>query len=131
MPGKPRTSKINRLSSVDAAYIAGFLEADGWITCHHGSGKHVPRVGVGQKNLYILYWLKDTVGAGHVPIRNPTKKLTNVGAVRGSHWRLSARLEVEDFLLQISPYMKLPEKIQRARLIATGKCARSENHQET
>jgi len=77
------TGKINnpckKLDTLDAAYIAGFIDADGWIGTRVEQGtihrrykngvNRTPAVQITQKFLGILEWIQETTGVGNISLR--------------------------------------------------------------
>jgi hypothetical protein len=95
--------KVNRLSLIDAIYIAGFIDGEGTITIHKYSGKYLPRVMVSSTNKEILFWIKEKVGKGFISERKWKNKKWKTGYV----WILDGNLTVKNFISQIFQFLKI------------------------
>jgi hypothetical protein len=92
---------VKQSTPVQWAYIAGIFDGEGCLT----KEKTVYRVGIAQKDLRLLVWLKETLGVGTVH----THKDGHCSA-----WRLSQTREVYDFLWHVFPYLI----VKRAKALA-------------
>lgn len=87
--------KLNKLTNTEAAYIAGFLDGEGSIY-----GKTV-KITQAEPQQEVLYWIKDTVGAGCVDLhRTKTDKWNNC-----YRYRIQSKKMGREFLSQLLPYL--------------------------
>ena len=106
---KPGLSKI--FTPTEAAYIAGLIDGEGWITVQRNM---YYQVGIGMTHLGVIEWLRETVGEGSFKTRKPSPSSKPTHKPR---WELcfNGSLVVRDFLMQIVPYMIVKkEKAQEA-----------------
>jgi hypothetical protein len=105
-----KANKVTRgkVSKTELAYIAGFLDGEGWITLYKSkdiSRKKYPRfeyqVGICNNNKGVINWLYDTFG-GSIRTRNKQ----NLKWQDNYLWKLSSN-QASDFLKLILPYMRL------------------------
>lgn len=85
----------------DLAYLAGFIDGEGCIEFGHG-GKSV-RVSVSQAYPEVLDWLVD-LGWGRL---FPGEVVYESGVKRRFRWKVQAKGEVQQFLEEIEPHLKL------------------------
>lgn len=82
------------------AWLAGFFDGEGCITlyCNPGTELKVPRVGIGQKNAFeLLTEIQQVYGGG-----------VNIHKGKGMfRWFCSSRTEIQRFLTDILPYLKV------------------------
>lgn len=101
--GKPQGTYVSQSSGlpkspspIEWAYIAGVFDGEGSLTTDNKDARNY-RVSVVQKDHTLLYWIRQTVGAGYV-------QLVNGGKDTGTY-RLQRQRQVFEFLLAIHPYL--------------------------
>jgi hypothetical protein len=104
---------MNKLSSEDAAYIAGFIDGEGCISyARYKSGEGVNyqlAVIIGNTNLEVLEWICLVVGEGKP---RPTKRKRNSKQMYVVRWCFSVAATL---LEQVLPFLKV--KRARAALV--------------
>lgn len=110
------------VSKTDYAYIAGILDGEGHISLikHNAYGKHKKkyensyvysvRVGITNKDKTLIDWLQSTIGGNVLKDK----------AARPSfiyRWTFNGTAKLEQFLLSVIPYMRIPGKIERAKIV--------------
>lgn len=104
---------MNILSLEEAAYLAGLIDGEGSVMLTNTAGTfRAPMVTISLNELGVLDWVKECVGGGCV-IRKSKRQdhhadqfaysIKNTRAVR--------------LLEQVTPYMRVPKKLARARII--------------
>lgn len=104
--------RLNEVSEVDAAYIAGFFDGEGCVSLgmHNkrsttGRGYHYLRVFVANTNLEVLEWLSKTLGFGHP---QPQKKKEGQRQV----WRyMLSGVRAISFLEIVYPYLQVKKNL--------------------
>jgi len=95
-----RGSKCNRLKSTEAAYIAGFLDADGSVMFYSRKGKTFLRVAFTNRSHRTLAWIRGKANVGNVTTAKRYSK---------NHqpcWHLFTNSDAASTLLeQVAPYM--------------------------
>lgn len=62
----PERKEMNKLSHMDAAYIAGIIDGEGTFNLVKYRGRMSPILRIPQVDPRLCYWLKETIGLGHV-----------------------------------------------------------------
>ena len=102
---------INKLSDVDAAYIAGLIDADGTVTVS-GRDAPSPMVLVVNGNMPLIRWLLSTIGGGcaYETKTRPTRPDQN-----DAHWNAVHRFQITGLkavalLEQVSRFMRVKHR---------------------
>ena len=109
------------MEKTDYAYIAGLLDGEGHLSLikHNawGRGKkydtsfvYSVRVGITNKDKTLINWLVSMVGGN----------VCKDKAARPSfiyRWTFNGTAKLEQFLLSVLPYMRIPSKIERAGIV--------------
>ena len=97
---KPGLDK--KLKCSEAAYLAGIIDGEGWITIERGL---YYMIGVGNTSLELLEWIQNVVGAG-------TIRKNKIYGNQKQAWtyKLSGALPVHDLLKQIRKYMIIKQE---------------------
>ena len=93
-------NKVKQLNGTEKAYIAGMVDADGYITM---GTKKQPQIGITNSCKRMLDWISEIIGHGkieHKGYNEKTQKTTYV-------WRLCGMASIKCLLEQISPYLKI------------------------
>lgn len=112
---------IREISNIDAAYMAGMIDADGMITVSSPSKsiapmsytpRERPLVVVTNSDMELINWLKDTIGAGTA---YETKSQPNRPDQDENNWNKVHRFQMSGWkairlLEEISPYLKIKKK---------------------
>ena len=108
-----REVNVNQLSDVDAAYLAGLVDGEGSIVAAmERAARTTWRLTISNTDRPLLQWVRDVTGVGTIVSHvhdNPLHK--------DSHAWQCYSWNARDILLQLLPYMKLPEKQRRAKLV--------------
>ncbi len=106
--------KVNKLSSVDAAYLAGLIDADGSITLVLRKKPHrQPVVSVSNTDYNLVRWPHKITNAGHISTKSEKKKAYHKTAYI---WAAHSN-QALDILKQILPYLKESKKKTRAKFL--------------
>ncbi|HBI23587.1 MAG TPA: hypothetical protein DDX84_05145 [Nitrospiraceae bacterium] len=106
-------NKVNILTQVEAAYIAGLIDGEGTITLsrkHRNENRQLV-ISISNTEVNLLNYVKDAVGAGRI-----TRKRTYSEAHTPSKTYQITNRQALDLLKQIAPYLK-SYKSDRAALI--------------
>ena len=99
----PKTAAANRLTPVEAAYLAGMIDADGSIGYYRRKGiNYRPYLGVTSTDHGMLEWILVVVGVGGIATQG--KKPDGYKTVY--QWQVTSTLAA-DVLQQISPYLRI------------------------
>lgn len=103
---------VRRLSSEDAAYLAGLIDGEGTITLsrRHANERRQLVVSISSTEPALVQWALDVSGVGKVT----GKKTTSPKHAPGLTYSVSNR-QALDLLRQLSPYLR-SYKRQRAKL---------------
>jgi hypothetical protein len=95
-----RGTQCNNLTTAQAAYIAGFLDADGSVILYGRASKVKLRVSFSNRSKETLDWIVQTTGVGNV---TKTKRYSEKHAPA---WFAFINSEAaETLLIQVAPYM--------------------------
>ena len=90
-----RVSKVNKLSPVEAAYIAGLFDGEGSLY------SNTFKITQGERGIQVLYYAKEVIGCGGVTIHR--KAQGNWQAVYT--YKLRSPKAIENLMLQLKPYL--------------------------
>src|SRR3989304_554414 len=96
-------NKVNILTQVEAAYIAGLIDGEGTITLsrkHRNENRQLV-ISISNTEVNLLNYVKDAVGAGRI-----TRKRTYSEANTPSKSYQITNRQALDLLKQIAPYLK-------------------------
>ena len=110
--GMAAPAKINRLTSNQAAYLAGLIDGEGTITLTRMHPRESRRlvVSVSNNDVSLLAFVKAEIGAGKIT----TKRTYNERHARSFAYQVSSR-QALDLLQQVTPFLKT-YKAKRAKL---------------
>ena len=101
---------MNNISDTDAAYIAGFLDGEGYITLvrnHWGNAaktsSYILKVSITNTDKSILEWIKNIVGIGNVYVKRPAKE----HYLPCWEWCLGSANLAKPFLERLYPYLRI------------------------
>lgn len=101
------------LSTVDAAYLAGLIDADGTIGLYrkgrNGGAQYVLQMGISNTRNDVLAWVQEVTGVGLVAVNRPADERRKAAY----HWIVQNR-GAWSVLQQVMPYMRI--KNDRAAL---------------
>jgi hypothetical protein len=103
----PARGKVNRLSLLDAAYLAGFVDGEGTITISKSKERKRTCIRISNTNKEIMDWIKETVGNGHILTRTWNNKRWK----NSYEYSLDGGNRVKELVCQIFPFLKI-KKIQ-------------------
>ena len=108
-------TKINQLTSVQSAYLAGLIDGEGTITLTRMHPRETRRlvVSISNNDASLLAFVKGEIGAGKIT----TKRTYSERHARSFTYQITSR-QALDLLRQIAPYLKT-YKAKRARLALT------------
>lgn len=103
----PERGKVNRLSLLDAAYLAGFVDGEGTLTVIKDKNKKRVCLRISNTNEEIINWIKDIVGNGHIVKRTwQNKKWKD-----SFEYSLDGVNRVKELVSQLFPFIRV-KKIQ-------------------
>lgn len=106
-----RVAKVNQMSDTDAAYLAGLMDGEGSVTMAMKRQRRTTwRISIANTDFDLLAWCKEVTGCGSIirkPLSNPNHK--DSGGWQCYSWN------ARDIMKQILPYMKIAEKVRRAK----------------
>jgi hypothetical protein len=110
---KTSYGKIKKLSSPEAAYIAALIDGEGTVTLTNHSRSKYRRlqVEIGNTDLELLKWVKNSIGAGQILLKRPYNERQALSYTYKIHSRQALNL-----LNQISSYLKTYKR-KRAELV--------------
>lgn len=92
----------------DEAYIAGFIDADGWITIATGTARNQVSVGIVNRDLKVLRWIQSLYGGNLAAKSRPRNR-------EGKNWSQIYTLnfrtrEVGRLLTAILPHLRVKDE---------------------
>ncbi len=114
---------MNKLTKEQAAYIAGIVDGEGYLRLSEHDNRVSGHIRVGQKDIRLLFWLKETTGVGNIR-RAKSSKVKNGFFYL---WNLSPAKEQILFLKEIIPYLVLKSTEAKLLLVVAktiGPCTR-------
>lgn len=103
------------MEAIDKAYIAGIIDGEGSImlTKFHKNQHPSPCISIASTSLELLIWIKDKAGYGDIK----SKKNYNIEKHQNSYVYTVKYNNAIEMLNDITPYLVIPIKKQRAELI--------------
>ena len=95
----------------DAAYIAGLLDSDGWVTLTHGGTGHsivTHQVGLVNRNRFVLEWIQSLFGGTIIAHSRPK---TKQGMKWSQTWTYKPGSKaIRNFLETLYPFTKIKRR---------------------
>ena len=122
--GRVYVARVNQMTATDAAYLAGLLDGEGSIVAAKKCQKRTTwRLVMSNTDFGLLEWCMKVTGCGSiVRHKHNNPKWADAGMWQCYSWN------ARDILKQILPYMKIAEKIRRARKMIAEFDAIADNH---
>ncbi len=105
------------VDDIELAYLAGFMDGEGWITQQKGSSTNAStyrllQVGIGQNTREVLDWIKQIYG-GNVYTRLPKHRSPNIGY----QWQITGEPAAE-MLRDVIPFLRIKKSKAEELLLA-------------
>ena len=106
--------KVKRLSTTDAAYLAGLVDGEGTITLSASKDRtRKPSLSIANTDRGLLEWTREVTGSGFISTKRSKKEPHHLDA----HIWASYSDQALNIVEQILPYLKEAKKLARAKFL--------------